>query len=142
MTEEQMEKAAWLNRAYHAKNALKSLERIKAEKQSIAALCGISYESDGSTSSGGSNSQERKLLNMIEIDEKINRSRQELMLTYAEVEQAINNVEDIELRNVLAYHYLSFMSWEAVAEQFPCAVRTVKYKHKKALDKVCIVLHP
>ena len=34
------------------------------------------------------------------------------------------------------------MTWETVAEKMNYSVRTVKYKHKKALDKVCIVLHP
>ena len=77
-----------------------------------------------------------------QLDYKIDQARKELIRIYSEIETVINNVEDIELRTVLTYHYLSYMTWETVAEKMNCAVRTVKYKHKKALDKVCIVLHP
>lgn len=142
MTEEQIEKTVWLNRAFRAKHAIGALESVRNEKRSMAALCGMDYENDGSTNGSGENRQEQKNINLCEIDHKIDQARKKLIRIYSEIETVINNVEDIELRTVLTYHYLSYMTWETVAEKMNCSVRTVKYKHKKALDKVCIVLHP
>ena len=142
MTEEQKEIRKWLNRAFHTKHAIGALESVRNEKRSMAALCGMNYENDGSTNGSGENRQEQKNINLCEIDYKIDQARKELIRIYSEIETVINNVEDIELRAVLTYHYLSYITWETVAEKMNYSVRTVKYKHKKALDKVCIVLHP
>lgn len=112
MTEEQIEKTVWLNRAFHTKHAIGALESVQNEKRSMAALCGMNYENDGSTNGSGENRQEQKNINLCEIDYKIDQARKELIRIYSEIETVINNVEDIELRAVLTYHYLSYMTWK------------------------------
>lgn len=138
MTEEQIEKKEWLSRAKYTKNALKALERLRNEKRSIAISCGINYENDGTTSGGGKNGTEIKLLNLAEIEEKIEDAKRDLCEAYEEIEAAINSVQSVELRTVLINHYLSLLSWENTAIEMGYSLRSVKYKHLEALDELKI----
>lgn len=136
MSPEQEEKILWLNRAFYTKNAVEALEGVRMEKQSMAVSCGINYENNGGKNGDSTNKQEKKLIDLCEINQKIDQAKQKLVLTHNEIEKVINNVENIDLRTVLTYHYLLYMTWENVAERMHYSVRTVKYKHKKALDMV------
>lgn len=138
MTEEQIEKKEWLNRAKYTENALNALERLREKKRSIAIACGINYENDGSQSGGGKNGTEIKLMDLAEVEEKIRNAKNELCETYNEVERAINAVDSTELRTVLINHYLNYMSWERTASEMGYSLRSVKYKHLEALDRIVI----
>lgn len=136
MDTDQKEKILWLNRAFYTKNAIRALECVRIEKKNMAETCGINYENNGGTSGDSSNRQEDRLIDLCEIDNKINKAKQKLIATHTEIESVINKIDNIDLRTVLTYHYLLYMTWENVAEEMNYSVRTVKYKHKKALDLV------
>ncbi len=53
-----------------------------------------------------------------------------------ETEKIINSVNDGELSALLKYRYIDHMTWEKIAEKMFYSLRTVKYKHKTALDKI------
>ena len=58
-----------------------------------------------------------------------------------EVSRVINGMHDDELEALLTYRYLEGLPMEEIAERMHYSVRSVKYKHKQALDKVCTLLH-
>lgn len=136
MTEEQNKKIEWLNRAKYTKNALTALERLKLQKKAMAIACGISYENDGTQNGGSKNGTEIKFINIAEVEEKIEDAKKELHDVHKEVETAINDIKNTELRTVLINHYLNFMSWEETAEDMKYSVRAIKYKHVQALDEL------
>lgn len=138
MTEEQNHKVEWLNRARYTRNALCALERLKIQKHSMATACGINYDSDGAQNGGGKNGTEIKFLNLAEVEEKIETAKNELYDVHNEIEHAIYDIDNIELRTVLINHYLNFFSWEETAEEMKYSVRAIKYKHVLALDKLKI----
>lgn len=52
-----------------------------------------------------------------------------------EIENIIICCDEKE-KNVLSYHYLSLLPWEAVAEKCDCSVRSIHNKHSSALKKI------
>lgn len=140
MTEEQLAKIRWLNRAFHAEKAarawLAKLERDRALAERITR-----GTSDTHGSSGG-NSTEDALLRLAQTEEETQARLRELVTIRDEITAAVKSLEDLDMQAILVRHYLAYEPWELVAEKMHYSVRSIKYKHKAALDKVCIELHP
>lgn len=138
MTEEQIMKKEWLSRAKYTRNALEALERLKQEKIAIAESCGINYENDGAQNGSHRNGTEIKFLDIAEIEEKIEKSKHDLVEVYEEIEQTVYQLDNPEYRALLSNKYLTHMSWEETADKMGYSVRSIKYKHLLALDEILI----
>lgn len=133
MTQTQLEKAAWLNRAYYVKLKLDSLYSLSQEdrRRAESFMEMLPYKDEPA---------------MVELcrrladknAEKSSRRYFEILETYNavrdEIEQAIDKIEDTEYQFLLTTHYLENKPWKQIAEENFYGVRTVKYKHLKALD--------
>lgn len=140
MTEEQIEKSRWLNRLHYISNEIKSLNEVKQNNKHLRA---VSYETDGSQHvSGASNSEENRMIKILELDEKIDEEINHLIQTRIEIFEVISKVDDAEMKAVLIDRYLNYKKFEDIAKNMGYDERTVKRKHKKALDKVVIDCHP
>lgn len=140
LTQEQLDKIAWLNRAFHA-DKLAQAYAAKARRDKELAQRLTRSQGTGGTAGAG-NGTEAALLRLAATEEQLQAKLQRLAHVREEIHDAILTVQDAELEAVLIRHYLSYETMEQIAEQMHYAVRTVKYKHKQALDKLCIVLHP
>ena len=58
--------------------------------------------------------------------------------TRADIEKNINSINDEELAAILKYRYIEYLTWDEIADKMYCSLRSVKYKYKKALDKINI----
>ena len=140
MTEEQLEKINWLNRAFHAeKNAKAWLAKLERDR-SIAERLGSSL--GGGLSGGKSNSTEDALIHLAQTETETRERLHELVGIREEISSAIRNVDDPDMQAILVRHYLAYETFETIADKMHYSIRSIKYKHKAALDKVCIVLHP
>lgn len=145
MTAEQIETAAWLNRAYHNKHRIDALITQRTRLRELAerlAKCAQGSMSTGNTSA--KNSTEDALERFIDIELELTKEIKELADSYLEINSAINCVIDPLLRTILKRRYLCFETMEQIAEAIHYSVRATKYKHKEALKKIapfCIVLH-
>ena len=137
MTVEQMEKVNYLNRAFHLKNKINALQSIKDSNKYLSAM---TYDSDGSMNGKNENSTENKMFKSLELSEKIDVEIEKLNTIVSEIYDIISHVEDDEFNAILTYRYLNYKSMEQIAELMNYSVRSTYYKHKKALEKVCIVL--
>lgn len=135
MTEEQLEKIAYLNRAYYIKRKINALNGIKSTNKSVKA---VKYESDGTQHVGGYNREEERMMRVLELDEKIAAEKDKLYIMLNEIYDAISKVDDIELNTILTYRYLNYMKFEDIAEKMNYDERTIRKKHKKALDKIAL----
>ena len=139
MTEEQRMKIQWLNRAFYAEKIAKAyLEKCEREKSLAQKLSRTFSESSG-TFSG--NSTEDALIRLATAEQQAQEKLRELIQIREEITQAIQQIDDADLQAVLVWHYLNYLTFEQAAEKMNYSIRNVKYKHKKALDKICIVLH-
>lgn len=136
MTTEQMNKSAWLNRLYYLKLKLNSLYSLReSDKKNAQSLIEMIPCKDTQLlqecrkiiedSFRATEEKYVKLLNMYNI-------------TRHEIETAIEKIEDFELQTILIAHYLEHKPWNIIAKENYYGLRTVKYKHLKALDLVNI----
>ena len=128
MTQEQLGKIEWLTRAFHANNKANSLLAVKEQNKKLKDIA-----------SGGSMEKAEEIIKLIESNEnKIDEYVDSVVAMRTEVSQAIEAVNDDDCEAVLNNHYLGYLTWEKTAEVMHYAVRTIKDKHKKALDKITI----
>lgn len=139
MTAEQLDRIRWLNRAFHAEKAAKAwLAKLERDRSLAERI------SRGLSSGGGSagNSTEDALIRLADTERETQQRLRELAAIREEITQAIAAVEDYDMQAILVRHYLAYETFELIAEKMHYSERSVKYKHKAALDKVCIDLHP
>lgn len=139
MTEEQLAKIQWLNRAFHAEKAAKAWMAKLERDRSLAER--ISRSGNG-TGGGQGNSTEDALIRLAQTESETRERLRELVDIREEISTAIRAVDDPDMQAILVRHYLAYETFETVAEKMHYSVRSIKYKHKAALDKVCIELHP
>ncbi|MCQ2464370.1 MAG: DUF1492 domain-containing protein [Oscillospiraceae bacterium] len=138
MTDEQLEKIAYLNRAFHADNKIKALEATRKQNKSIAERCTASYENSGGSSGSHDNSQERILHQICDDDMKITQMFHDLVECRRDIQNAIACVQNDELETILNMRYLAYMSVQQIADELHYDKRTILRKHLKAIDQIAI----
>lgn len=139
MTCEQLQKIAWLNRAFYADKKAKAWLAKLEQDRSFAERISKSFSGSGSYQSG--NSTEDALIRLAETERHTQEKLAELVKIREEIMLAIEKIPDDDMQTILMRHYLKYETWETVAQKMHYSVRNIKYKHKAALDKLCIVLH-
>lgn len=139
MTEEQLTKIAWLNRAFHSEKNAKAWQAKLERDRSLAER--ISRSGNGS-GGGQGNSTEDALIRLAQTEEETRARLQELVGIREEISTAIRTVEDQDMQTILIRHYLAYETFETIADKMSYDKRTIQRKHKKALDKVVIECHP
>lgn len=128
MTIEQLDKIEWLNRPYHANKKANSLLAVNEQNKKLKELA-----------KGGTKAKAKEIIEMIENNEKkIDEYVETVAKMRKEREDAIEAIDDYDSEALLNYHYLGYLTWEKTAEEMNYAVRTIKDKHKVALDKITI----
>ena len=142
MTTEQIKKIAWLNRAFYAEKQAKAWLEKQERDRSYAEQ--VSKINSGIFSSSGSsgNSTENALIQLAETERCTQEKLAELVRIRDEIVQTIEQVDNSDMQSILVWKYLNYFTFEQVAEKMHYSVCNVKYKHKSALDKLCIDLHP
>lgn len=136
MTDEQNEKIKWLRRAKKANDSVRDwLSRLEHDREQ-ARINSNSFSDSGTYGNNSSNSKENILINLAETERRTQKKSAEYVRICDEIASAIEKIEDEDLQAVLTWHYLKFLTWEQTAYKMHYEVRTVKRKHKKALDKL------
>lgn len=138
MTDEQLEKIAYLNRAFHIDNKIKALEAVRLRNKSIAERCTASYENAGGSSGSHDNNQEQIIHQICDDDIKIAEQLKSLLECRRDIQKAIACVQNDELETILSMRYLAYMNVQAIADELHYDKRTIIRKHIKALDKIRI----
>lgn len=142
MTDEQIEKVAYLNRAFYADNKIKALEEVLKKNRSIAERCTASYENSGGSSGSHDNSQEKIIHQLCDDNFKIQEELKELMKIRKEIKKAILTLKNDELETILNMRYLAYKNMTQIAESMNYDRKTIQRKHKIALDKLSLNVAP
>jgi len=140
VTTEQIQKIAWLNRAFRARKAAEAWKLKYQQDKIIAERISGGLASSGARS--GNNATEDALIRLAETERKTKSKIDELIQIQEEIADKIMEIDDNELQAVLVYRYLGCMNFEQIAEKMNYDKRTIQRKHKAALDKVVIECHP
>ena len=140
MTDEQLEKVAWLNRATHAHMKLKALNAYKENRLQDLACKGIDYENDGSFSCSNENVYEKELSEYCDeiknIEKKIDNQRKKLNKIETEINEAIYAIGDDRLESVLIFRHLAEMRAKSTAKEINYSERNASRLYVEALEKL------
>lgn len=119
MTEEQITKIDWLNRARILDEDIQTSEAVRKQNIEIQKRLGKT--------------------DAIEKEElKIKASVEMLESCRNEISAVISAVENKQYQNILKMRYLGYMKMDAIAAVLHKELRTVQRNHKKALDEINI----
>ncbi len=146
MTDEQLEKVAWLNRAFHAEKKVRALgsllERDKERAEDISA----NYDkNDKGKSDSRTNGIEEILLLLAESEEKHAKALREYVGYRSEIRKSLEELHDDELEALFTLRYLNYQTMDEIAFEMGYDKRSIQRKHKLGLEKLSpfvIVCHP
>lgn len=136
MTDEQLDKIEWLNRAFRIDKKVTALLAVQEQNRSLACRCTASYENDGTSSGSHSNSQEAILHKICDGSIEIQQMIDYLADVRKEIFDTISSVGDDDLEAILFQRYLAYKSIQEIAESMHYDRKTIQRKHAKALDKI------
>lgn len=119
---------------------------IQARKQQVARLreiaeCATSIANAARVSGTPARSKvESTVCRIADLQAMIQQDLCRLAEKYEEIQRIIDKVEDDTCRNILSLRYLSFLTWEEIAEKMDYNERHVRRLHGIALQKVKDVL--
>ena len=114
---------------------IEGLEKAKARAYDIAV--GTAAELTEKVQESRGNSVEDRLVTYADYCRRIDEHKTELLKILKEIMEAIMKVEDGRLRALLIGRYLSFMSWEQVAEEIGQSDRWTRTRlHGDALREI------
>lgn len=87
------------------------------------------------------NRVESAVEHIVELEQEINRSVDELVKLRKDIESSLKTVKDDTLRKLLEYRYIDGMKWEEVAVKMKFDYRWVLRLHGKALTQLAIESH-
>ncbi len=136
MTKEQLDKIKYLNRLYYAEMKLKSSDSIKKDdkkraKKIIELFPAKTDDTFWECKKEAVDLYKKAAILYLKIIKEYRQIREE-------TEKIINSAEDDELSTILKYRYIEYKSWEEIAGIMYYSLRTIKYKHKTAIDKINI----
>ena len=135
MTEEQLEKIKWLNRAFHAEKEAKAWQAKLERDRSLAER--ISRSGSGTGGVQG-NSTEDALIRLAQTEEDAHDRLRALAAIRDEICTAIKSVDDPDMRAILVRHYLVYETFETIADKMHYDESTIRRKHKRALEKIAL----
>lgn len=141
MTDEQLLKIQWLNRAFHINNKIKALEETLKQNRSIAERCTASYENSGGSSGSHDNSQEKIIHQLIDEENKIRSQFDELISIRDEIKGAITSLNNDEYETILYMRYLAYKKTQEIADTMHYDRKTIYRKYIKALDLINVPLN-
>ncbi len=142
LTSDEIRIKNWLNRAFYADKKIKALDmlvrqcRERAEGLMQCGKCNEKGRSDTVL-----NDTENAFIKLADIEQKYSRQKVELLNITDEISETVAELHDDDLETVLIHRYLLFHTVEQTAELMNYSIRATQYKHKKAIEKLCTLLH-
>lgn len=137
MTTQELETRHWLNRAFYADKKAKALEMLVRQcRERAEGLSRCSEGNDKGRSDSAENGTENALMKLAEMERKVDEQMAEAVNASAEIQEAIERLNDFDLEAVMIHRYLLFHTDKETAEIMNYDERTIRRKREKALKKL------
>lgn len=73
---------------------------------------------------------------IVDLEEKIQKEINSLILLKTEILEKIHSLENVDHQSVLELRYLSYQTWEQIAEELHYSIRWIYKLHEKALQEL------
>lgn len=141
-----MNAKAYLSQAFRLDQQINSkLEQVSALRQ-LATKATASIHAERVSGTKQRSPLENAVVKLIDLEHEINDDIDRLVDLKRDIVGAINLVEQPEYQLLLELRYLSYKTWEEIADAMNYSWRNIHYVHSKALrvveeQKLCMVLH-
>lgn len=136
MTEEQIIKRNWLNRAFCAEKKLNALyDKCKRDRERAERVSQVYGGVDKGKSDSKQNGTQKLLDALADSIEEYSRYASEYAEIRREVENAIRTLNDAELEAIFIHRHLNYAKVDRIAEIMHYSNRTIIDKYKKGLEK-------
>ena len=125
----------WLKRGWEIDLRIKELLAEK-EKALTMATSITSQATEEMVDSSKGNSSETKFINYADYSALIDETIDKLIETKKEILEAIILVEEISLQRLLVLRYITFDSWDDIADKMSYEHRYIHKLHSKALMEI------
>lgn len=127
----------WLSRGWKIDNEIDALLEAQSRLKAEATRCTSRMDAVPGGGNGEINSNERFIVAYLQLEEKINKKIDDLVIIKSEIMKAIDTVENSELRALLVYRYINCKTWDEIAYRMNYSLYYVsKEMHKKALKNI------
>lgn len=130
-----MQAKDYLRKAERINNFIKAKEeQLEILRAKASGLGGSDASEDKIQSSPNLTRIEDSIISMMQCEEIIENSIQELRDLYIEITDKINALEDDNLKLVLMLRYLNLKEWEFIAVEMSFSYSHTLYLHRQALE--------
>lgn len=125
----------YLNQTYRIDKMIESkIEQVRSLKDLSTKATAVL--TDMPSGSRDVHSKENIIAKMLDMENELKFDIDKMVRIKKEVTDTINTVNDRNCRLLLEMRYLRLMSWEDIAADMNCSLRSIHYLHNRALKKV------
>lgn len=137
MTTQELDIRHWLNRAFYADKKAKALDMLVRQcRMRAEGLSRCSEGNDKGKSDSSENGTENALMKLAEMERKADEQKNEAVNASAEIQKAIEKLNDFDLEAVMIHRYLLFHTDKETADIMNYDERTIRRKRDKAIKKL------
>lgn len=129
-TKEYLSQAYRLDQRIHSK-----LEQVSTLR-SLAQKMTVSFGNEGGRGVRNQSPMENTIVKIMDLEEEIDQEIDRLIDLKQEIMGVISSVQDIDCQLLLELRYLTFKTWEQIAEIMNFTLQWVYALHQKALSKI------
>lgn len=129
-TKEYLSQAYRLDQRIHSK-----LEQVSTLR-SLAQKMTNSFGNEGGRGVRTQSPMENTIVKILDLEREIDKEIYSLIDLKQEIMEVISSVEDIDCQLLLELRYLTFKTWEQIAEIMNFTLQWVYALHQKALSKI------
>ena len=117
-------------------------QRINSKLEQVSRLRNMamkatsSFQAERISGTKQHSPMESSLVKVIDLEYEINDDIDRLVDLKREIIEVVNSIQQPEYQLVLEMRYLSFMTWEEIADRMCYSWRNVHYVHGKALQRI------
>ena len=128
----------YLKQAFRVHDLIRSNEKELHELEMLSvSLPGTDYSKDRVKTGSSSDANYTEIIAKIDILERLIKAEiDELLALKIEIRNVICSIKNDEERLILKYRYISFYTWENIADELNLSLRTVHRIHSDALRNV------
>ena len=126
----------YLKQAYRLSERIKDKEdRLNDLKAMYTSIGAIDYSKDrvqtSTTADAGYTKQVNKI---VDLEEELGKDIQRLTMLKIEINNAVENIPDVDCSLVLSKRYILMKTWEQIAEEMEYSLSQVHRIHNKAVE--------
>lgn len=111
-------------------------EKLRYIEERLTSISGGFKVGEVVSGSRSTNTQEKLILEKIELEELIKEDYKEILRLEKKIMRLIDLVDDEKSREILAIRYLSGASWDKVAESMKICKRSCFRRHELAIEQI------